>query len=138
MSVLQSIFIQIVLTLEELLFQFGLCDLDLDRLVYLLRMSSLVVGVVLDGRGEQGIDEGGLSEAGLPSNLIVSVSISDQSIRVTDHDGECSASLCDDLVSLVGKVCDANGRRNRLGGDSSSSCIWTRSHVDGSGRNTIV
>jgi len=35
-------------TFEELLLQLSLCDLDLDRLVDLLRMSSFVVCVVLD------------------------------------------------------------------------------------------
>jgi hypothetical protein len=52
---------QIMPTFEELLFQFGLCDLDLDGLVDLLGMPLLVVGVVLDGGGEKGVDEGGLS-----------------------------------------------------------------------------
>lgn len=56
-------------TLEELLLQLGLGDLDLDSLVNLLLMSTLVVGIVLDGGGEEGVDEGGLSEARLASNL---------------------------------------------------------------------
>jgi hypothetical protein len=50
-----------LLTLEEFLFQFSFCDLDLNGLVHLLCVSLLVVGVVLDGRGEQCVDEGGLS-----------------------------------------------------------------------------
>lgn len=37
-------------TLEELLLQFGLCDFNLDSLIHLLGMASLVIGVVLDGR----------------------------------------------------------------------------------------
>jgi hypothetical protein len=60
-SVLSTRLTRFLLTLEELLFQFSLCDLDLDRLVHLLRMSLLVVGVVLDCGGEEGIDKGGLS-----------------------------------------------------------------------------
>lgn len=48
-------------TFEELLFQLSLGDLDLDRLVDLLCMSLFVIGVVLDGRGEEGVDKGGLS-----------------------------------------------------------------------------
>jgi hypothetical protein len=56
-------------TLEELLFQLGLCDFNLYRLVNLLLMSSLVVGVVLDCGREERIDEGGLSQSGLASNL---------------------------------------------------------------------
>lgn len=56
-------------TLEELLLQLSLCDLNLDGLVDLLLVSSLVVGVVLDCGGEEGVDEGGLSQAGLASNL---------------------------------------------------------------------
>lgn len=56
-------------TLEELLLKLGLCDLDLDGLVDLLLVSPLVIGIVLDGRGEEGVDEGGLAEARFASNL---------------------------------------------------------------------
>jgi hypothetical protein len=56
-------------TLEELLLELSLGDLDLDCLVHLLVVSSLVVGVVLDGCGEEGVDEGCLSKTGLASNL---------------------------------------------------------------------
>lgn len=56
-------------TLEELLFQLCLCDLDLDGLVHLLHVAALVVGVVFDGGGEERVDEGGLSEARFTSNL---------------------------------------------------------------------
>ena len=56
-------------TLEELLLQLCLCDLDLNRLVHLLHVAALVVGVVLDGGGEERVDEGRLSEAGLASDL---------------------------------------------------------------------
>lgn len=48
-------------TLEELLLELGLCDFNLDRLVHLLVVASLVVGIVLDGGGEEGVDEGRLS-----------------------------------------------------------------------------
>jgi hypothetical protein len=58
-----------ICTLEELLLELGLGDLNLDRLVHLLVVSSLVVGIVLNGGGEEGVDEGGLSETGLASNL---------------------------------------------------------------------
>jgi hypothetical protein len=44
-------------------------DLNLDSLVHLLVVSSLVVGIVLDGGGEEGVDEGSLSETRLASNL---------------------------------------------------------------------
>lgn len=56
-------------TLEELLLELGLGDLNLDRLVDLLLMSTLVVGIVLDGGGEECVDEGGFSEARFASNL---------------------------------------------------------------------
>ena len=56
-------------TLEELLLELGLGDLNLDSLVHLLVVSSLVVGIVLDGGGEEGVDEGSLSETRLASNL---------------------------------------------------------------------
>lgn len=56
-------------TLEELLLELSLGDLDLDSLVHLLMVSSLVIGIVLDGGGEEGVDEGGLSKARLASNL---------------------------------------------------------------------
>jgi hypothetical protein len=56
-------------TFEELLLELGLGDLNLDCLVHLLVVSSLVVGIVLDGGGEEGVDEGSLSEARLASNL---------------------------------------------------------------------
>jgi hypothetical protein len=56
-------------TLKELLFQLGLCDLNLHRLVNLLLVSSLVIGIVLDSGGEERVDEGGLPQARLSSNL---------------------------------------------------------------------
>lgn len=74
--------------LEELLFQLCLGDLDLDGLVHLLSMTAAMVGVVLDGRAEEGVDEGGLSEAGL----------------ACDHDREGSTTLGHDLVALVGEL----------------------------------
>jgi hypothetical protein len=57
------------LTLEELLLELGLGDLDLDRLVHLLVVSSLVVGVVFDRRGEQRVDERRLAEARFAGDL---------------------------------------------------------------------
>ena len=59
-------------TLEELLLELGLGDLNLDGLVHLLVVSSLVVGIVLDGGREESVDEGCLSETGLASNLCAS------------------------------------------------------------------
>ena len=73
---------------EELLLQLGLGDLDLDRLVDLLGVAAAVVGVVLDGRAEEGVDEGRLAEPRLAG----------------DHDGEGGAALGDDLVALVGEL----------------------------------
>jgi hypothetical protein len=73
------------LTLEELLLELGLGDLDLDSLVDLLCVTAAVVGVVLDGGGKEGVDEGGLAEARLAS----------------DHDSEGSTALRDNLVALV-------------------------------------
>jgi hypothetical protein len=50
-----------VRTLEELLFQLGLGNLNLDRLVDLLLVPTLVVGVVLNGCGEERVDESRLA-----------------------------------------------------------------------------
>lgn len=57
-------------TLEELLFQLSLCDLNLDSLVNLLLVPSAMVRVVLDCCGEEGVDECCLSQARLASDLI--------------------------------------------------------------------
>lgn len=56
-------------TLEELLLKLGFGDLNLDGLVDLLCVTALVIGVVLDGSREEGVDKCGLSESGLSSNL---------------------------------------------------------------------
>ncbi len=56
-------------TLEELLLELSLGDFNLDSLVDLLLMTTLVVGIVLDGGREQRVDESRLSEARLSSNL---------------------------------------------------------------------
>ena len=56
-------------TLEELLFQLCLCNLNLNSLVNLLCVSALVVCIILDGGREQSVDEGCLSEARFASNL---------------------------------------------------------------------
>lgn len=45
-------------TLEKLLFQLGLGNLNLHGLVNLLRMAALVVCVVLDCCREEGVNEG--------------------------------------------------------------------------------
>jgi hypothetical protein len=58
-----------LLTLEELLLELGLGDLDLHRLVNLLLVAALVVCVVLDGGGEEGVDKRRLAQTGLASNL---------------------------------------------------------------------
>jgi hypothetical protein len=71
-------------TLEELLLELSLGDLNLDRLVHLLVVSSLVVGIVLDGGGEERVDEGGLSQPRLAS----------------DHDSKGSTALGHNLVSV--------------------------------------
>jgi hypothetical protein len=73
---------------EELLLQLGLGNLDLDSLVDLLGETSAVIGVVFDGGAEKGVDKGCLAETRLAS----------------DHDGESSASLSDNLVTLVGEL----------------------------------
>jgi hypothetical protein len=44
-------------TLEELLLELGLGDLNLDGLVNLLLVAALVVGIVLDGGREKSVDE---------------------------------------------------------------------------------
>jgi hypothetical protein len=56
-------------TLEELLLELGLRDFNLDGLVNLLVMSAFVVGIVLDGSGEKGVDESSLSQARFTGNL---------------------------------------------------------------------
>jgi hypothetical protein len=58
-----------VFTLEELLLELSLGDLNLHRLVNLLLMAALVVCVVLDCGREEGVDESRLAQAGLASNL---------------------------------------------------------------------
>jgi hypothetical protein len=56
-------------TLEEFLLELSLGDLNLDRLIHLLVVSSLVVGIVLDGGGKECVDESRLSEPRLSGNL---------------------------------------------------------------------
>ena len=46
-------------TLEELLLQFSLGDLDLHSFIDLLCMPTLVIGVTLDGCRKECVDEGG-------------------------------------------------------------------------------
>ena len=45
-------------TFEEFLFQLRFGDFDLDGFVDLFGVAAAVVGVVFDGRGEEGVDEG--------------------------------------------------------------------------------
>lgn len=61
---------QALSTFEELLLQLCLGDLDFDGTVDLLLVAALVVGVVLDGGREQGVDKRGLSQSRLSSNLV--------------------------------------------------------------------
>lgn len=56
-------------TLEELLFELSLGDLDFDSLVHLLLMTLPVIGIGFDGGGEEGVDKGGLAQARLTSDL---------------------------------------------------------------------
>lgn len=56
-------------TLEKLLLQLGLGDLNLNGTVNLLLVTALVVGIVFDGGREEGVDKGSLSQSGLSSNL---------------------------------------------------------------------
>ena len=58
-----------MITFEELLLQLSLGDLNLNGSVNLLLMTALVVGVVFDGCGKQGVDESGLSQSRLSGNL---------------------------------------------------------------------
>jgi hypothetical protein len=60
-----------LLTLEELLLELGLGDLNLNGLVDLLLVTLLVVGVVLDCGGEECVDKGGLAQARLARNLCI-------------------------------------------------------------------
>ena len=85
----QSGIFVLALTLEKLLLQLGLGDLDFNGLVDLLGVTAAVVGVVLDGGAEEGVDEGGLSETRLSSY----------------HDGKGGTTFGDDLVALVGELC---------------------------------
>lgn len=101
-------------TLEELLLELGLGDLDLDSLVDLLLVSPLVVGIVLDSGGEQGVDEGRLAQTGLASNLLLLLDArrsqrqKNGMARCTDHDREGRSPLGDNFVPLVGQIGNAN------------------------------
>lgn len=102
-------------TLEELLLQLGLGDLDLDRLIDLLLVPALVVGIVLDGGGEEGVNEGRLAQPGLASNLARKLEGNSGNLTensfLPDHDGERGTPLRDNLVPLVGQIGNANRRR---------------------------
>jgi hypothetical protein len=56
-------------TFEEFLLEFGFRNLDLDGLVHLLLMPLLVVRIVFDGGGEEGVDERGLAQSGFACHL---------------------------------------------------------------------
>jgi hypothetical protein len=88
-------------TLKELLLELGLGDLNLDRLVHLLVVSSLVVGIVLDGGGEERVDEGCLSEARLAGNLEKSDCILGMIGMASYHYGEGCTALSDNLVPVL-------------------------------------
>ena len=100
------------LTLEELLLKLGLGDLDLDSLVDLLRVTAAVVGVVLDGGGEEGVDEGRLSKARLAGN----------------HDSESGSALRNNLVALVGQLYAVSIRQG------ASNCTVCDTHVGNANR----
>jgi hypothetical protein len=73
-------------------------------------MSALVVRVVLDGGGEEGIDEGCLPQTRFTSNLRL-VSHGPQHadhLEYSYHYREGCSSFCDDLVSLVWEIGDPN------------------------------
>jgi hypothetical protein len=120
--------------LEELLLQLGLGDLDLNRLVNLLGVASAVIGVVLDGCAEEGVDEGGLSQAGFASN----------------HDGEGSTALGHNLVALVWELLYISMRADVLSmyvikltlampiGESVSAIIKSASSDFGGGGGSLV
>ena len=90
-------------TFEELLFQLSLGDLNLDRLVDLLSMSPFVIGVVLDGGGEESVDEGCLSETRLAGNLgsVSHGARTSYHFKPSYHNREGRSSLCDNLVTLI-------------------------------------
>ena len=64
-------------------------------------VSSLVVGVVLDRGGEEGVDEGRLSQARLSSNLGSLDAVADGNETKTYHDGEGSTTLGNNLVPVL-------------------------------------
>ena len=57
-------------TFEEFLFQLGLCDLNLNGLIHLFSVSALMVCIIFDCGGEEGVDKGRLSQSRLASYLI--------------------------------------------------------------------
>lgn len=57
------------ITLEELLLQLGLGNLNLNRLINLFLVTFLVIGIVLNRGRKEGVDKGRLSQAGFTSNL---------------------------------------------------------------------
>ena len=89
-------------TFEELLLELSLCNLNLNRLIHLFVVSALVVGIVLDGGGEERVDEGRLSQARLASNLNFLVCrLVGGCAEDAYHDGEGSTALGDNLVPVL-------------------------------------
>jgi len=127
-------------TLEELLLKLGLGDLDLDSFVDLLLVALLVVGIVLDGSGEKRVNEGGLAQPGLASNLnnresdnaVTNAGVRDKD---ADHDGEGGTLLGHNLVPLVGQIGNAN-RRGAL--SSCGSHLLLRTSARGDRRGAMV
>lgn len=114
-------------TLEELLLQLGLGDLDLDRLVNLLLVPALMVRVVLDGGGEERVDEGRLAQPGLARNLTGGQQeLQPRETSHPDHDGEGGTPLRDNLVPLVGQIGDANRRGALSSGRSHLELMFDR------------
>jgi hypothetical protein len=77
-------------------------------------VSSLVVGIVLDGGREEGVDEGCLSETGLASNLCASDLIDSISwgmrTMIVKAAPRLATILCLSCVSLGPYACPERGR----------------------------
>jgi len=74
-------------------------------------MAALVVGVVLDGRIEEGVDEGRLSEARLARHLSTVNAHPGDETQYPYHDSEGGATLCDNLVTADRLMMDFAGAR---------------------------
>lgn len=98
-------------TFEKLLFQFCLGNLNLNSLVNLLRVPSFMVGVIFDCGRKKGVDECSLAQPRF-SCYLHSMSVNWRSTRMNSqyHNGKSSTTLCDNLMPLIGKVCNADWR----------------------------